>query len=113
MSSLCGLVWPTGSGRHLRQLIVPPVRVGADEPGSGQLMFLRRRVNSIFRRELKREKAWARIHLVPLLAAEGDRAAYHQAQASAAFEAEIMKDVKGWVPGKSVYNNPQYKTPDI
>ena len=48
-------------------------------------------------RELKRENTWARIHLVPLLLAEGDRALYADAQHAHAVEAEIMKDVKGWV----------------
>jgi NADH dehydrogenase (ubiquinone) 1 alpha subcomplex subunit 13 len=46
--------------------------------------------------ELKREKAWSRIHLVPLLVAESDRDAYRREQAATAREREIMKDVKGW-----------------
>ena len=47
-------------------------------------------------RELQREKAWSRIHLVPLLLAEGDRDAYRRQQAALQREKEIMKDVKGW-----------------
>lgn len=47
-------------------------------------------------RELKREDTWARIYLVPLLLAEGDRDAHRREQASLAREREIMKDVKGW-----------------
>ncbi len=47
-------------------------------------------------RELQREKAWSRIHLVPLLLAEGDRDTYRRQQAALAREREIMKDVKGW-----------------
>ena len=47
-------------------------------------------------RELKRENMWARIHLVPLLLAEGDRDAYRRDQAAKAREREIMKDVRGW-----------------
>lgn len=47
-------------------------------------------------RELQREKAWSRIHLVPLLVAEGDRDTYRRSQAALAREREIMKDVKGW-----------------
>ena len=39
---------------------------------------------------------WSRIHLVPLLLAEGDRDAYRRRQAAIARESEIMKDVKGW-----------------
>ncbi|KAK7062007.1 GRIM-19 [Favolaschia claudopus] len=66
-------------------------------------------MGNIERRELKRESTWARIHLVPLLLAEGDRAAYQDGQRAAAVEADIMKDVKGWVPRQSVYNNPRYR----
>ena len=47
-------------------------------------------------RELQREKVWSRIHLVPLLLAEGDRDAYRRQQAALAREKEIMKDVPGW-----------------
>src|SRR5262245_10572545 len=47
-------------------------------------------------RELQREKVWSRIHLVPLLLAEGDRDAYRREQAAIAREREIMKNVKGW-----------------
>ncbi|GBE79908.1 hypothetical protein SCP_0211100 [Sparassis crispa] len=61
------------------------------------------------RRELQREKVWSRIYLVPLLLAEGDRDAYRRQQAALAREKEIMKDVKGWEAGKSVYNNPRYR----
>ena len=49
-----------------------------------------------FSRELQREKIWSRIHLVPLLLAEGDRDAYRREQAALAREKEIMKDVKDW-----------------
>lgn len=45
--------------------------------------------------ELQREKAWSRIHLVPLLLAEGDRDAYRRNEAAIAREKEIMKDVEG------------------
>ena len=47
-------------------------------------------------RELQREKVWSRIHLVPLLLAEGDRDAYRRQQAALEREREIMKDVPGW-----------------
>ena len=50
----------------------------------------------MLRRELQREKVWSRIHLVPLLLAEGDRDAYRRQQAALAREREIMKDVKDW-----------------
>lgn len=49
-----------------------------------------------FYRELEREKLWSRIHLVPLLMAEGDRDEYRRQQAALAREKEIMKDVPGW-----------------
>ncbi|KAF8525295.1 GRIM-19 [Gautieria morchelliformis] len=57
--------------------------------------------------ELAREKVWSRIHLVPLLLAEGDRDAYRRQQAALEREKEIMKDVQGWVPGQSVYHKPK------
>ncbi|KIY69705.1 hypothetical protein CYLTODRAFT_488657 [Cylindrobasidium torrendii FP15055 ss-10] len=63
--------------------------------------------------ELEREKIWSRIHLVPLLLAEGDRAAYNARQVDLAAERAIMKDVHGWEAGKSVYNNPKYESPRI
>ncbi|KWU45658.1 hypothetical protein RHOSPDRAFT_16087, partial [Rhodotorula sp. JG-1b] len=44
----------------------------------------------------QREKAWSRIHLVPLLLAESDRDVYRREQAALAREKEIMKDVPGW-----------------
>lgn len=50
----------------------------------------------LFSRELQREKIWSRIHLVPLLLAEGDRDAYRRERAALAREQEIMKDVKDW-----------------
>ena len=39
---------------------------------------------------------WSRIHLVPLLLAEGDRDAHRRQLAADGREREIMKDVKGW-----------------
>lgn len=50
----------------------------------------------LFSRELQREKIWSRIHLVPLLLAEGDRDAYRRERAALAREQEIMKGVKDW-----------------
>ncbi|KAJ8453831.1 hypothetical protein ONZ45_g19549 [Pleurotus djamor] len=63
--------------------------------------------------ELHREKVWSRIHLVPLLMAEGDRDAYRRREAAVAREKEIMKDVPGWVAGSSVYTNAKYQSPEI
>lgn len=50
-------------------------------------------------RELQREKVWSRIHLVPLLLAEGDRDAYRRQAAALERERAIMKDVKDWEVG--------------
>jgi len=47
-------------------------------------------------RELEREKMWSRIHLVPLLMAEGDRDMYRRQQSEYEKEKEIMKDIPGW-----------------
>ncbi|KAF9238755.1 GRIM-19 [Melanogaster broomeanus] len=72
--------------------------------------FYRVGKGNLERRELQREKVWSRIHLVPLLLAEGDRDAYRREQAALEREKEIMKNVKDWVPGKSVYNGTQYRS---
>jgi NADH dehydrogenase (ubiquinone) 1 alpha subcomplex subunit 13 len=47
---------------------------------------------------------WSRIHLVPMLMAEGDRDLYRRQQAALALEREIMKDVPGWEVGVYVLN---------
>ena len=59
-------------------------------------------------RELHREKVWSRIHLIPLLQAEADRDTYRREVAAKEREAEIMKDVKDWKVGESVYNSKRY-----
>lgn len=64
-------------------------------------------------RELKRERAWSRIHLVPVMLAEADRDAYRRNEAQVAREKEIMKDVPGWEAGKSVYNTKRYTPPNF
>ena len=56
----------------------------------------------VVHRELQREKVWSRIHLVPLLLAEGDRDAYRRQLAALEREKEIMKDVPGWEVSGSV-----------
>lgn len=60
------------------------------------------------KRELQREKAWSRIHLVPLLLAESDRDVYRREQAALAREKEIMKDVPGWEAGAKAYHSKRY-----
>ncbi|KAI0335686.1 GRIM-19 [Cubamyces sp. BRFM 1775] len=72
--------------------------------------FYRVGKGNLEKRELQREKVWSRIHLVPLLLAEGDRDTYRRQQAALEREREIMKDVPGWEPGKSVYNNPNHRS---
>ncbi|KAG7928332.1 hypothetical protein KL925_001632 [Ogataea polymorpha] len=54
--------------------------------------------------ELKREKLWSRIHLMPLLQAEQDRDIVRRTIAYYNREAEIMKDVPWWEV-KSTYSN--------
>ena len=50
----------------------------------------------ILHRELKRENAWSRIHLIPLLEAENDRDKYRRAVAEKTVEGAIMQRHKGW-----------------
>ncbi|PWN24384.1 GRIM-19 [Jaminaea rosea] len=71
--------------------------------------FYKVATGNIEKRELAREHAWSRIHLVPLLQAEADRDSYRREQANLAREKEIMKDVPGWEAGKSVYHSQRYQ----
>ncbi|KAK0546909.1 hypothetical protein OC846_002907 [Tilletia horrida] len=59
-------------------------------------------------RELKREHAWSRIHLLPMLMAEQDRDVHRRRLAAVQREAAIMSDVPGWKAGASVYNTKRY-----
>lgn len=43
-----------------------------------------------------------------MLQAEADRDTYRREVAAKEREAEIMKDVKGWKAGESVYNSERY-----
>ncbi|EIW71399.1 NADH dehydrogenase (ubiquinone) 1 alpha subcomplex 13 [Tremella mesenterica] len=70
--------------------------------------FYRVGQGNLEKRELKRELAWSRIHLVPLILAEQDRDTYRRHEAAVAREKEIMKDVPNWEVGKSVYNTKRY-----
>lgn len=56
------------------------------------------------RREMAREKVWARIYLTPMLQAEADRDDVRRHFAAQQREKELMKDVKGWDLG-GVYNS--------
>ncbi|KAM6496080.1 GRIM-19 [Amanita muscaria] len=75
--------------------------------------FYRVGKGNLERRELEREKMWSRIHLVPLLMAEGDRDGYRRQQAALGREREIMKDVPGWEVGKTVYNSKKSQGSEI
>lgn len=50
------------------------------------------------RRELRREKAWSRIALVPFLQAETDRDLVRRLQGAKNREAQVMSNVKDWAP---------------
>ncbi|EJU06356.1 GRIM-19 [Dacryopinax primogenitus] len=65
------------------------------------------------KRELLREKQWARIHLVPILMAEADRNLVRREYVALEREKELMKNVKGWQPGGKVYHSDKYIPPSI
>ncbi|GAA5876763.1 hypothetical protein JCM5296_003268 [Sporobolomyces johnsonii] len=75
--------------------------------------FWRVGLGNLEKRELQREKAWSRIHLVPAMMAEADRDIYRREQAALAREKEIMKDVKGWQAGEKVYHTKRYTPSSI
>ncbi|KAI5855402.1 GRIM-19 [Tricharina praecox] len=62
------------------------------------------------RREMAREKVWARIYLTPMLQAEADRDDVRRHFAAQQREKELMKDVKGWDLG-GVYNSDRFVRP--
>ena len=51
-----------------------------------------------FIRELRREKTWSRLNLIPLLQAEADRDMVRRLEAVKGREAEYMKQIDGWSP---------------
>jgi len=57
------------------------------------------------RRELSKEQKIARLNLLPILQAESDRWVLNRLKENLEKEKLIMKDVPGWTPGTSVYNN--------
>lgn len=63
------------------------------------------------RRELKREKMWARLYLLPLVQAEKDREWMQWRSDQVKKEAEIMQNVEGWKAGESVYKNKRWAPP--
>lgn len=60
------------------------------------LLLLLTNILTRFNRELRRELAWSRINLVPVILAEQDRDIHRRNLANLAREKEIMKDVEGW-----------------
>ncbi len=62
------------------------------------------------KRELQREKLWARIHLMPVLQAEIDRDNVRRFFATRARDEEAMKDVKGW-QGNTDYHSDRFVKP--
>jgi NADH dehydrogenase (ubiquinone) 1 alpha subcomplex subunit 13 len=63
------------------------------------------------RRELKREKLWARLYILPLLQAEWDREWVVWKRDQDEKEREIMKDVVGWKVGESCYKSGRFTPP--
>ncbi|EDO40111.1 predicted protein [Nematostella vectensis] len=61
--------------------------------------------------ELRKEQLQARIALLPLLQAESDRRVLRGLKENEELEALIMKDVKGWNVGESVYHTNKWVTP--
>ncbi|KAI3657580.1 hypothetical protein MP638_002692 [Amoeboaphelidium occidentale] len=63
------------------------------------------------RRELKREKSYARLYMLPLLQSEMDREWMVWRQEELKKEAEIMKSVEGWTVGESPYETRKFHFP--
>jgi NADH dehydrogenase (ubiquinone) 1 alpha subcomplex subunit 13 len=68
---------------------------------------------AIYRRELNREKTWSRIHLVPLLQAESDRAEARTLDQQEELERRVMKDVPDWETRRKVYNTERFVPPSV
>eukprot|EP00794_Sanderia_malayensis_P009774 gene9773-10773_t len=62
-------------------------------------------------RALRKETIEGRIALLPLLQAERDREQLRTLKENYELEALIMKDVKGWNVGESVYHNKRWVPP--
>ncbi|CAB4006479.1 Hypothetical predicted protein [Paramuricea clavata] len=63
------------------------------------------------RRTLKMERQEAKVSLIPLIQAEQDRNMIRQMKENMETEEAIMKHVKGWKVGESVYHNERWVTP--
>eukprot|EP00128_Syssomonas_multiformis_P018874 Colp12_sorted_trinity150504_noHs@17516 len=63
------------------------------------------------RRYLTKERNEARVFLTPMLQAEEDRRWIREHHQSIVEEAFVMKDVKDWKVGESVYNTSRFVAP--
>ena len=61
-------------------------------------------VTNAEKRMVLKEKREARMAIMPFLMAEQDAMNKVETEKSLAYEAKIMKDVKGWKVGESVYS---------
>ncbi|GMG40642.1 unnamed protein product [Ambrosiozyma monospora] len=61
--------------------------------------------------ELSREKAWARLHILPLLQAEQDRDVVRRTMSYYDREAEIMKDVPWWEVKNTLSDKKEFQPP--
>ncbi|CDK29101.1 unnamed protein product [Kuraishia capsulata CBS 1993] len=61
--------------------------------------------------ELKREKLWARIHLIPLLQSETDRDVVRRTFAYYKREGEIMKDIPWWEVKSPYHTDDVFRPP--
>lgn len=61
--------------------------------------------------ELKREKMWARLYLLPVFQAEMDREWMKWRASQIQEEKEIMKNVQGWNAGESPYHHQRWVPP--
>ncbi|KAI9217369.1 NADH:ubiquinone oxidoreductase 14kD subunit [Blastocladiella britannica] len=65
------------------------------------------------RRELVREKTWARIHLTPLLQAETDRGETRLLHQQEEQEKRVMANVADWDQKRQIYHTKRYVPPTI
>ncbi|XP_070542945.1 NADH dehydrogenase [ubiquinone] 1 alpha subcomplex subunit 13-like [Ptychodera flava] len=68
-------------------------------------------LNNRRRRRWKFEDQEAKITLMPILMAEEDRRLLIEMKKLREQEAEIMKDVPGWVPGEKIYHSDRWVWP--
>ncbi|KAK9478126.1 GRIM-19 [Lipomyces japonicus] len=65
------------------------------------------------RRELTREKIWARAHILPLLQAEIDRDTVRRHYATVSREKELTQGLDGWEDGKPIFNDDKIHLPSF